>query len=531
MSATDQHDVVIVGAGVAGCLAAHRLARRGLKTLVIEAGPRLRRDDVLKDYMTSADPYASACYPNPDHAPRPTPAGAEAYHRNEGPAAYRTDYIRAVGGTTWHWGGAALRLSPADMELASRYGVGRDWPFAYDLLEPWYARAEAELGVAGDAARDDGAPRAGPYPMPAMPLSVLDREVARVFASQGIGFGPLPQARNSVPFDGRPACAGNNMCNPVCPIGAKYSGDVHGRKAEEAGARIISDCQVTRLEALEDGTVTAARIRHPDGTEATVQGRVFIVAANGIETPKLLLASASERFPGGLANSSDQVGRNLMGHTDRLLKVEWMREVYPGFGPQTNSCSMAFRDGGFRAERAGALVTVVNFADLGGITGDLLEGGMVGNDLDRAIRARATRRFELMCFAEELPEAHNRVTIDRQDRDRSGQPRAVIHFTEDAYATRGAAHAADRVKAVARESGAFRVRSEQASLGSVHIMGTALMGTDPRTSVTDPEGRCHDHPNLFIAGGAVFPSAGTVNPTLTIAALSLRTSERVAGHL
>ena len=531
MSAGDVHDVVIVGAGVAGCLAAWRLARRGVKTLVLEAGPRLSRDDVLKAYMTSADPYASACYADLDYAPRPMTARPDAYHRNEGPDAYHTDYIRAVGGTTWHWGGAALRLSRADMELNSRYGVGRDWPFAYDSLEPWYAQAETELGVAGDDAHDDGAPRTGPFPMPAMPLSVLDREVAQVFAREGIAFGALPQARNSTPYDGRPACAGNNMCNPVCPIGAKYSGDVHAAKAEQAGARIMSQCQVTRLEARDDGTVTAARIRRPDGSEETVRGRVFIIAANGIETPKLLLASASERFSAGLANGSDQVGRNLMGHTDRLLRVEWTREVYAGFGPQTNSCSMAFRDGGFRSARAGALVTVVNFADLGGITGDLLEAGMVGDDLDRAIRARATRRFELMCFAEELPRAHNRVTIDRQDPDSSGQPRIVIHFRADPYAADGADHAAAQVKAVARASGAFQVRSEQASVGSVHILGTAVMGTDPRTSVTNPEGRCHGHPNLFLAGGAVFPSAGTVNPTLTIAALALRTAEAVAAQL
>jgi choline dehydrogenase-like flavoprotein len=222
-----------------------------------------------------------------------------------------------VGGTTWHWNAVAWRFLPNDFKLKSRYGVGRDWPIDYDTLEPYYYQAEVELGVAGLNNIDLGSPRAHPFPMDPVPLSWLDLRTQEILGGQGWKVIPDTVARNSRSYDGRPACCGNNTCAPICPIGVQYAGADTVVKAEAAGARLLENAVVYRIELGADGRVVALHYKDPNGTSHRVTGRYFVLAANGIEIPKLMLMSTNDRFPHGVRNSSDMVGRNLLNGPSR----------------------------------------------------------------------------------------------------------------------------------------------------------------------------------------------------------------------
>ncbi len=224
-------DVVVIGAGVAGCLAALKIVRKGASVLILESGPRFQRDELVENFRNAAckgdfmEPYpAKPWAPQPKFQPVDNN-----YLIQKGPDPYRAMYVRGVGGTTWHWAGQAFRLLPNDFRIKSLYGVGRDWPISYDDLESFYYEAEVEMGVSGDTDLDS--PRTKPYPLPPIPLPYgLQRIKERLTGSPYVvSIGP--QARNSIPYDGRPACCGNNNCMPVCPIDAQYNGAISAAKA------------------------------------------------------------------------------------------------------------------------------------------------------------------------------------------------------------------------------------------------------------------------------------------------------------
>jgi choline dehydrogenase-like flavoprotein len=187
-------DVVIVGSGVAGSLVAASLARQGVKVLILEAGPRVRRPIALAQYRGALIKTPESPYPESAYAPSPRSDRPDAYYLQNGPEKFEASYLRQVGGTTWHWLGTTLRFVPDDFRLRSAFGVGVDWPITYDDLEPWYCEAERELGVAGDPAAALDAPRSRPYPQPPIPLSYLDRRVAAALAGTDYTVQPTPQA-------------------------------------------------------------------------------------------------------------------------------------------------------------------------------------------------------------------------------------------------------------------------------------------------------------------------------------------------
>jgi choline dehydrogenase-like flavoprotein len=172
-------DIVIVGSGVAGSLAAARLAGAGLKVVILEAGPRVQRASALAQYREALIKIPEAPYPDTPYAPHPKSDDPDHYYLQDGNNKFGSTYLRQVGGTTWHWLGTALRFVPDDFRLRSRFGVGIDWPISYDDLEPWYCEAERELGVAGDPNADLNAPRSQPYPLPPIPLSYADQRPRR----------------------------------------------------------------------------------------------------------------------------------------------------------------------------------------------------------------------------------------------------------------------------------------------------------------------------------------------------------------
>jgi choline dehydrogenase-like flavoprotein len=529
---TDHSDVVIVGSGVAGALVAWSLARAGARVTVVEAGPDVDRGVALQRLERSAARVPEAPYESHPYAESPTTI-KDTYIRQDGPDPFRSTYLRLVGGTTWHWLGTALRLLPSDLELRSRHGVGVDWPLAYSDLAAWYDIAESELGVSGHDDDVFGPPRQKPYPMPGLPAAMGDRLMGQVAGTFGFKVRVSPQARNSQPFDGRPACCASSSCIPLCPVQAKYDATVHLRKVEAAGARILSNAVAVRVDIAPDGLATGILIRRPDRSETWLAARQLVIAANAIEGPKLLLMSRSERFPNGVSNSSDAVGRYLMDHPVQLTRALSPVPVWPRRGPQEVSAIHEMRDGRHRREHGAFLMNVGNQGwewagpDLASLAKGFVEAGLSGAKLLDAVRWHASREMTLVALTEQLPDPDNRVTPDFDRPDAIGVPKPRVFFRLDRYTTAALAAARKMHEQLFLALGASEIGHLPYAEGAGHIMGTTRMGADGKTSVANPSGRSHDHPNLWFAGSSLFPTSATANPTLTIAALALRTAEAI----
>jgi glucose dehydrogenase len=526
-------DVVVVGSGVAGSLVAHQLALAGASVIVLEAGPRLPRWRIVENFRNApAKADFATPYPSMPYAPHPQYSPENGYLIQKGDYPYHSQYLRLVGGTTWHWAAATWRLLPSDFRLKTLYGVGRDWPYPYETLEPWYYAAEVQLGVSGpDTSIDLGSPRAKPYPMAQLPLSYLDTRFSDVLNANGFKVVPEPVARNSRPYDGRPTCCGNNNCMPICPIAAMYTGAVHAEKAEQAGAQLVPQAVVYRIEPDAKGIITTVHFRDPAGDTTRVTGKLFVLAANGIETPKLMLMSNTDKYPRGIGNSSDQVGRNLMDHPGTGVSFLANEALWPGRGPMEMTSIVNLRDGPFRAEYAAKKLHLSNGVPTMGITAALLQKGVTGAELDRQIRDRSARTLTINSFHEQLPEPQNRIVPSADHRDALGIPQPEIRYSINEYVKKSAAHTHEAYARIAGLFGGTEVTFDDRFASNNHIMGTTIMGNDPADSVVDADCRTHNHPNLYLATSGVMPSAASVNCTLTIAALALRLADKLKHEL
>ncbi|MBV9576578.1 MAG: GMC family oxidoreductase [Gammaproteobacteria bacterium] len=539
-----QYDAIIVGAGLCGGLCANELAAAGLKILVLEAGHEYTsRHDYLHNYYTadsSIRGLAETPYPVFPQAPFPKSFAMNDYYVQHGPKHERYDatYLRMVGGTTLHWLGTTLRMHPNDFKLQTLYNVGKDWPLSYEELEPWYCKAETILGVSGDSTAPSHSPRSKPYPMPEIPMSYLGLKVKH--ATQGMLFDgneliviPTPQARNSIAgYQNRPACVGNHSCIPICPIQAKYDALVHINKARAHGAQIQAESVVHSLEVDEFGNIAQLNYLRWDGSKQTVRAKIYIIAAHGIESPKLLLNSRHAKFPHGIANRSDQVGRNLMDHPSQLSYALANEALYPMRSPLSTSGIESIADGPFRKKSASFRVQI---SDTGwswptkspySTLDHFLERGYFGAELEKLISENVSKQISLNALLEMLPQATNRVTLDDK-KDALGIPRPRIHFKLDDYTRLGLARARELHTNIFNKVGVNDIKhfTDNEWVGSGHIIGTLRMGNNPNDSVVDKNLRSHDHKNLFVLGSSVFPSSACVNPSLTIAALTLRTAE------
>jgi choline dehydrogenase-like flavoprotein len=526
-------DVVIVGSGVAGAMIAHQLAKSGISVLVLEAGPRIARWRVVENFRNTPDKNNfMAPYPSTPYAPHPEYSPENNYLISKGERNYSAQYIRAVGGTTWNWKAAAWRNLTSDFDLKSRHGVGRDWPIGYDDLEPYYYQAEVELGVSGpNDGTDLGSPREQPYPMNQLPFSWNDQRFRSVLSKHGHQVVSEPVARNSQVYDNRPNCCGNNNCMPICPIGAMYSGIVHVEKAERAGAKILPNAVVYQIEAGKNNRINAVHYKTPNGISHRVTAKYFILAANGIEIPKLMLISTDQKHSKGMGNSSNQVGRNLMDHPGTSVSFLANEDLWPGRGPIEMSSIVSMRDGTFRSDYAGKKLQLNNMAQTLQATQAALKMGLVGKKLDQEIRHRAARMVNISSYHEMLPVPVNRIVPSRDQKDALGIPKPEITFSFGSYVEKSAAKTHAVFAEIARMFNGTEVIFNDNFSFNNHIMGTTIMGTDPRNSVVDANCRTHDHENLFIASSSVMPSSGTVDCTLTIAALSLRIADTLRAEL
>ncbi len=571
------YDVVIVGAGFAGAMIASKTAAAGLRTLIIEAGPP------VAPRQTWIDNFYSGQWPFPGSLQAPQQNDPDQnwkdpnrnYWVQTGRFGFDSTYDRRAGGTTLHWLGTAMRFVPKDFSLASTYQVkgARDWPFGYDDLEPWYAAAEQEIGVAGDSALllPIHGKRSQPYPINAVPASYLDQQVAAAVNGRSVTVGgqsiPLqvtatPQARNTTAYDNRPACMGNTSCVPICPIQAKYDATIHLARAT---SRQLSTPATVWYQTVVTGVsidaatsqVSGVTFKRWDASVGQVTARRYVLAAHAIETAKILLNSPWKTLPTGervtAANSSDQVGRNLMDH---ICQVSWAlmpTPVYPYRGPIATSGIETLRDGPLRSQRAAYRIEIGNdgwlwptLAPQSTVT-DLVNQGLFGQALREAVTDNGTRQIRMAFEMESLPLPTSRVTLSTVD-DQLGIPRPQIAYDLSDYTLDGFVESfstASQIfsylgidpkdnftRADENAPGFFEYKGKAMQFrGAGHILGTTIMGDDSRTSVVDKLQRSHDHDNLYLVGSGNFPSTGTANPTLTIAAMALWAAKTITGEL
>ncbi|SEH63596.1 Choline dehydrogenase [Halopenitus malekzadehii] len=520
-------DVCVIGAGPAGAIVSDRLAAAGHSVVVLDAGPRFDPADRIDRQERAIRPY----YGRPDVWDGDPERDA---YSSSGDRGYPLNHarVKGVGGSTLHWQGMVMRLHEDDFNAATERGVGVDWPIDYADLRPYYAAAERELGVSGASDNPYAPPREEPHPMPAFPPSYSDSLFAEACEELGIDMHSVPNARNSEGYDDRSACVGYGTCQPVCPSGAKYDATVHADRAEERGATVIDRAAVQRLDHGPDGErIQSAEYVTPDGETHRQEADAFVVAAGGVETPRLLLLSESDQYPDGLANTSGAVGKFFMDHlfagTGGVLD-EPTRQNHVGF--LTSECHGFYDEAD--AETAPFKLEFFNYAGPSPVE-MALSGESWGDDLLGDLRDAYGNNIAMGALVGQLPDEGSYVGLDRDRTDAHGNPVPEIHWSVDDRAL----ETIDRVNAIQEsileELGAeITWQADAESTGpAYHHMGTTRMGEDPTESVVDPDLRTHDLRNCWIVGSSVFPTGGAMNPTLTIAALALRAAETIDAAL
>jgi len=534
----DRVDVCVIGAGPAGALVADRLAGAGHDIVVLEAGPRFDPDE-----RTARQERALRSTHGPHSVWEmggPRDAFASSGERFYPLNAAR---VKGVGGTTLHWEGMVMRLHETDFDGTH----GRPWPIDYADLQSSYAAAERAFGVAGADDNPFAPPRDEPFPMAAFPPSHSDTILAEACESLGITTHSVPNARNSEAYDGRSACVGYGTCRPVCPSGAKYDATVHVGRAKREGARVIDRAPVQHLETGEGGDrIEAAVYATPDRTTHRQRAHQFVLAAGGVEIPRLLLLSRSDSHPDGLANSSGLVGRYFTEHLfagaggilDRPT-----RQHHVTF--QTTESHQFYDRGGERSEpsdrasgeerpssryRRSVLAPIkLELRNEAGPTpaGIALDAETFGDDLLESIRESYGSHVAVGGLVGQEPNPGNRITLDTSRTDDHGIPVPDVQWSLSERDRRTIERANEHQHAILEAAGAeieWTVGPDDAG-PAYHHMGTTRMGTDPDESVVDPHCRTHDLDNCWIASSSVFVTPGAMNPTLTIAALALRIAD------
>lgn len=518
-------DVLIVGSGVIGSNAATELAKNGKSIIILEAGVHIPRWKIVENFRNSSrksnfvDPY-------PNSPVAPTSYDRE-YLTNSGDLLFRPGALRLVGGTTWHWGAACWRYTDNDLKLHSTYGVGRDWPITYNELEPYYVRAEYALGVCGNNEQDQTGQNRGPFPKRSSPYPMepegdtyLFQRLRDRISPSGYNFVHEPNARATRPYDGRPQCQGNNNCMPVCPIGSMYSGNTHATHAQKAGANLITDAIVYKIEKDSKDKIVAVHYMNSHQQSFRLTAKYFILAAHGFETPKLLILS-------DIANSSGQVGRNLMGHASLGVHIIADEPLWSGRGAVQQGGILNGRDGDFRKEHSANMHSIMNQSPNEIVTNQLIDQGYFGKELDIRIKDISSRYLYIESHLETLPQPTNTVFPNFEKKDALGIPMLKVHYQTDNYLHKARPKVVSDFEQFIQLLGGTPFQSYKENSWGMedHIMGTVIMGDNPQNSVVNHECRSWDHPNLFLATTGVFPASGVVNPTLTGIALSLRVAD------
>jgi choline dehydrogenase-like flavoprotein len=535
----DSHavDFVIVGSGAAGGVIARELARANLSVVVLEQGPRLNPSDFEHDELKYW--YAGGITNETVHSPQTFRADA-AQKTTQPLVRAPLTYARGVGGTTLHYTANYWRFREIDFRersvLGAISGTGfADWPISYAELEPYYTKVDWEIGVSGLAGADPSdPPRTRGYPMPPLPVKSSGVLFERGARKLGLHPVPAPLAINSMFYNGRPGCVHCGFCHGfACEVMAKASTltTVIPQAEATGNCEVRANSYVSRVEHDKRGRVTGVAYFDHDRREHFQRARAVVVAANGAETPRLLLNSATPAFPQGLANSSGMVGKHLMFNYTSVARGLFEHELNEYKSVQVSRILHDFYDsdpkrgfygGGGLDARIGPQPTIWAQRNAG-------EGPGWGAALKERLR-EFPRSMQVACHGTSLPLESNNVTLDPTLKDAWGVPAIRVTYRDHPDDLATARFLQDRGAEILDAAGALRVTKAPVaeSNSAVHLLGTCRMGDNPTTSVVDRHHRSHDVPNLFICDGSSLVTSGRGQPTMTIQALAFRAGEHLA---
>ncbi len=510
----DDSLVVIVGSGAGGGTLGNELAQKGIKVVILEAGSRNEIADFVNDEWES---FAQLAWTD--------------MRTTSGTWRVSKDFpnlpawiVKSVGGSTVHWAGASLRFEEHEFKTKTTYGdlPGAnllDWPITRAELDPWYEKAEFKMGVT----RTNGIPG-----LPGNNNFKVMEAGARKLGYKEVHTGRM--AINSQPRDGRGSCQQIGFCFQGCKSGAKWSTlYTEIPKGEATGnLEVRPDSQVIKIEHDASGKVTGVVYSDATGAMQRQKARIVAVAGNSIESPRLLLNSASSLFPDGLANSSGQVGRNYMRHMTGSVYGIFERPVHMYRGTTMagiirdeapNNPKRGFL-GGYEMETVSiGLPFMAAFMNPGGW----------GRTFTAPMEAYS-RMAGMWLIGEDMAQETNRITLDPVAKDKHGMPVASVHFDDHPNDVAMRNHAYQQGTAIYQAVGAT-VALPTPPYPSTHNMGTNRMSEKPRDGVLNKFGQTHDIKNLFVSDGSQFTSGAACNPTLTIVSLAMRQADHIAGAM
>ena len=510
----DDDVVVIVGSGAGGGTLANELCQKGQKVVVLESGRNHTPDDFINDEWRSFKQLA--------WLDKRTTSGS--FRIAEDFPSLPAWTCKTVGGTTVHWAGCCPRLMEHEFKAPTYYGDlegvnALDWPISLGEVEPYYDRAEAKLGCTGTNG------------IPQLPAS----NNYKVFANgaQRVGYKRFHTGRyasSPVPYKDRPATIQDGFNFQGVKNRSKWSTlTVELPEAEATGKLDLrAEAHVIRIEHDEQGLATGVTYVDGDGLEQFQRARLVAVAGNAIETPRLLLNSASSMFPDGLANSSGQVGKNYMRHLTASVYAIFDKPVHMYRGETMaghiedeapNDPSRGFVGGYYMQLLALGVPFMAAFMD----------PGAWGRDFTSALEGYENMAG-MWLVGEDMPQETNRVTLNRDELDEHGQPVPNVHYDDHPNDVAMREHAWAAGEALYEAVGAVRtIRTPP--YPATHNLGTTRMSERPEDGVVNGFGQCHDVPNLFVSDASQFTTGAAANPTLTIVALAIRQAEFIAEGL
>ncbi len=529
----NKYDVIVIGAGAGGGVAAAKLAEAGKRVLLLERGKAQTFEETGRNHLRNqrVSAYGHNAGPDGQHPRVILNEAGEPKTILPWHPGYQAN-AATVGGGTRVYAGQAWRFHPLDFKMASTYGVPEgsslaDWPISLDELAPFYDAVEHELGVSGDCTHMSHLPAyARNYPMPPLPLTRRGTLLRAGAESLGMNTFPVPIAVNSQPYHERPACINCQHCvGFACPVDAKNGtqNTFIPRAIASGNCELVTEVMVAQIEHT-DGRATGVTYYTAEKKRVRAQADIIVVAAGAVETARLLLNSK-------LGN--DHVGRHLQGHVYISAFGLMPDEVWDGIGPgpTTATARWSHHNDGIIG---GGMLCDDNITLPVAFWRTAFPAGKPrwGEDAKGWMRESYRRTLELKGPIQDIPSPDARVSIDPKVKDRWGIPVARLTGATHPESIKAARFLQQRAAEWLTASGAtevWYVAPEKPYLsGGQHQAGTCRMGDDPQTSVVDRNGKLHGSPNVYIADTSVHVTNGGFNPFLTAMALSYRTATLIA---